>query len=58
MVGVAVGVLGSILLFLSQLVSAPVIHKRATGKERHSLQFRSKKERGLLEEHGESIICI
>jgi len=58
MAGVAVGVLGSILLFLRQQVSAPVIHERATGKERHSLQFRSEKERGLLEVHGERIVYI
>ena len=58
MVGVAVGVLSSIFLFLRRLVAAPVIHERATGKEWHSLQFRTAVERGLLEAHGDRIVYV
>ena len=58
MVGVAVGVLGSIFLFLHRLVGAPVIHERATGKELHSLQFRTAEERSLLDTHGDRIVYV
>ena len=58
MVGVAVGVLSSIFLFLHRLVGAPVIHERATGKEFHSLQFRTAEEYGLLETHGDRIVYV
>lgn len=58
MVGVAVGVVGSILLFLRGLVRAPVVHDRATGRERRSLNFRTGEERGLLDKHGDRIVYV
>jgi len=58
MVGVAVGVLGSVLLFLRGLVRAPVIHERATGREHRSLNFRTEDERRLLDEHGDRIVYL
>jgi SulP family sulfate permease len=58
MVGVAVGVLGSVLLFLRQLVNAPIIHERATGKELRSLHFRPRAEYELLQAYGERIVYI
>lgn len=58
MVGVAVGVLGSVFLFLLVQVRARVIHERATGRERRSLQYRTEEERALLDEHGERIVYV
>lgn len=56
--GVAVGVLGSVALFLQRLVGAPVIHNRTTGKYHRSLQFRTEKESELLETHGDRIVYV
>ncbi len=58
MVGVAVGVLGSVFLFLLVQVKARVIHERATGRERRSLRYRTEEERALLDEHGERIVYV
>jgi len=55
MVGVAVGVLGSVFLFLLGQVRARVIHERANAKERRSLRYRTQEERALLDEHGDRI---
>ena len=57
-VGVAVGVLGSVFLFLLVQVRARVIHERATGRERRSLRYRTEEERALLDEHGERIVYV
>jgi SulP family sulfate permease len=56
MVGVAVGVVSSVFLFLRVQVRARVIHERATGRERHSLHYRCEEERKLLDEHGDRIL--
>ncbi len=58
MVGVAVGVLGSVFLFLLVQVRARVIHERATGRERRSLRYRTEEERALLDEHGDRIVYV
>lgn len=56
--GVAVGVLGSILLFLRRLAAAPVIHERTAGRDVRSLQFRTAEESALLEAHGDRIVYV
>lgn len=56
--GVVVGVVGAVLLFVRRQVIAPIIHERVTGKERHSLCYRTEKERRLLDEHGDRIVYI
>ena len=56
--GVAVGVLGSVALFLQRLVSAPVVHNRTSGKYLRSLQFRTEEESELLETHGDRIVYV
>jgi sulfate permease, SulP family len=56
--GVAVGVLGSVALFLRRLVTAPVIHNRTTGKHHRSLQYRTEEESELLETHGDRIVFV
>lgn len=58
MVGVGVGVLGSVLLFVHRHANAPLVHDRLTGKDHHSLLYRSEEERELLEKHGDSIVYI
>ena len=55
---VAIGVLGSTVLFLRGLVGARVIHERATGTERRSLQLRIQEEARLLDTHGERIVYV
>ena len=56
--GVVVGVVGAALLFVRRQVIAPIIHDRATGKERRSLYYRTEEERLLLDEHGDRIVYI
>lgn len=58
MVGVGVGVVGSVLLFVRRQVNAPLIHERLTGKEHHSLLYRTEYERGILDKHGDSIVYV
>jgi len=58
MVGVAVGVAGSVFLFLRGLAGARVLHQRATGKERRSLHYRTEEERELLDRHGHRIVYL
>jgi SulP family sulfate permease len=56
--GVAVGIAGTLLLFVRQQSGARVIHTRATGKTYHSLLHRSEEERALLERHGDHIVYV
>lgn len=58
MVGVGVGVVGSVLLFVHRHANAPLVHDRLTGKDHHSLLYRSEEERELLDKHGDSIVYI
>ncbi len=58
MVGVAVGVLGSVFMFLLVHVRARVIHERATGRERRSLHYRTEEQRLLLDQHGERLVYV
>ena len=56
LVGLVVGVVGSVLLFIRGLLLQPVLHDRASGKERRSLKERSGEERLLLDEYGDRIV--
>ena len=56
--GVGVGLVGSVLLFVRSHVNAPLVHTRLTGKENHSLLFRSAEERALLDQHGDTIVYL
>jgi SulP family sulfate permease len=58
MVGVAVGVVGTVLLFVRRQAGARVIHEQSTGKEHHSLLYRTEEERGLLDRHGDRIVYV
>jgi sulfate permease, SulP family len=58
MVGVAVGVVGTVLLFVRRQAGAPVVHEHSTGKEHRSLLYRTVEERGLLDKHGDRIVYI
>lgn len=58
MVGVGVGVVGSVLLFVRSHVNAPLVHDRLTAKDHHSLLYRTEEERELLDKHGDSIVYI
>lgn len=57
-IGVGVGVLGAMLLFIRGQIRAPMIHERSTGRERRSLRLRSDEEHALLNEHGDRIVYI
>lgn len=56
LVGLIVGVVGSVLLFIRGLLLQPVLHDLASGKERRSLKERSGEERLLLDEYGDRIV--
>ncbi len=56
LVGLVVGVVGSVLLFIRGQLMQPVLHDRASGKERHSLKERSGEERLLLDDNGDRIV--
>ncbi len=58
LVGVAVGVVGSVLLFVLAQLRLPVIHERSTGRTRRSLKARDELERRLLDEHGDRIVYV
>ena len=58
MAGVGAGMVGSVLLFVRQQASGRVIHEQSTGKEHHSLLYRTEDERSLLNEHGDRIVYI
>lgn len=53
---VGVGVLISILLFVSRQTRSPIVHRRVTAKEHHSVCARSNEALELLERHGDAII--
>ena len=57
-VGVGVGALGAMLLFLRDQIRADMIHTRSTGRELRSLRLRSKEDHALLDEHGGRIIYL
>lgn len=57
-IGVFVGVAGTLLLFVRQQSGARVIHARSTGKTQHSLLRRSEEEIRLLEQHGDRIVYV
>jgi SulP family sulfate permease len=57
-IGVGVGTLGAMLLFIRGQIRVPVIHERSTGRERRSLRLRSDDEHALLDEHGDRIVYI
>ena len=53
---VGVGVLISILLFVSRQTRSPIVHRRVTAKEHHSVCARSNEALEILERHGDAII--
>ena len=53
---VGVGVLISILLFVSRQTKNPIVHRRITAKEHHSFSARSNEALQLLEQYGEAIV--
>ena len=58
LVGLGVGLAGSVLLYIRSQVRVPVLHDRASGRNHRSLQDRSDEENQLLNEHGERIIYV
>ncbi|MGB5832988.1 MAG: cyclic nucleotide-binding domain-containing protein, partial [Thiohalocapsa sp.] len=57
-IGVGVGALGAMLLFISSQIRAPTIHARSDGRDLRSLRLRSKEAHALLDQHGERIIYL
>ncbi|NEX19462.1 SLC26A/SulP transporter family protein [Thiorhodococcus mannitoliphagus] len=57
-IGVGVGALGAMVLFLRDQIRAHTIHTRSTGRELRSLRLRSKEDHALLDEHGDRIVYI
>ncbi|MGD9603972.1 MAG: SLC26A/SulP transporter family protein [Gammaproteobacteria bacterium] len=53
---IAVGVAIAIVLFLRAQVRAPVIHRRSTGADIHSVRARTRQERRLLDAEGARIV--
>ena len=53
---VGVGVLISILLFVSRQTRSPIVHRRITAKEHHSFCARSNEALGIIEAHGDEIV--
>ncbi len=58
LVGVGVGAIGAMLLFIRSQVRAPTIHARGDGRSLRSLRLRSAEEHVLLDQHGERIIYL
>jgi SulP family sulfate permease len=56
--GLVVGVVGSVFLFIRGQLLLPVLHERASGRERRSLKERSEEERLLLDENGDRIVYV
>jgi SulP family sulfate permease len=56
--GLVVGVMGSALLFIRGQLSLPVLHDRASGKQRHSLKERGEDERLLLDANSNRIVYV
>ncbi len=57
-IGVGIGALGAVLLFVRGQIRAPMIHARGTGVEHRSLRPRSEAEHALLDAHGARIVYI
>lgn len=57
-IGVGIGTLGAVLLFVRGQIRAPMIHDRGTGIEHRSLRPRNEVEHALLDAHGERIVYI
>ncbi|RME33159.1 MAG: STAS domain-containing protein [Gammaproteobacteria bacterium] len=53
-VGLGVGI--AVLLFVAEQVRSPVIHRRTTAADRHSVRVRPGEHYELLERHGEDIV--
>ena len=58
LVGLGVGLAGSVLLYIHGQVRIPVLHDRASGRNHRSLHDRSNIENQLLNEHGERIVYV
>ena len=56
--GLGVGLIGSMLLYIRGQIRVPVLHDRATGKDRRSLQQRTLAENRLLDDYGDRIIYL
>ena len=53
---VGIGVLISILLFVSRQTQSPIVHRRITAKEHHSFCARSNEALALLDKYGEAVV--
>lgn len=53
---VGAGVVITIILFIRSQAQVPVIHRRSSCAQRHSVRLRTVAERELLEQHGERIV--
>jgi len=53
---VGVGVLFSILLFISMQIKIPIVHRKVNAKEHHSVLQRTEEERSILDRYGEMIM--
>ncbi len=56
--GVAVGLVGSVLLFMRTQWQLPFVHERATGCQRRSLRRRGEDDIELLDQHGDRIVYL
>jgi SulP family sulfate permease len=56
MIAVGVGVAIAIVLFIREEIKSPVVHRRSTAKQTHSIRQRTADERELLDRHGDRII--
>lgn len=56
MVAVGVGVAIAVVLFVREQVRAPVVHRRSTATETHSVRTRPEEPRRQLDTHGERIV--
>jgi len=57
-IGVGVGAIGAMLLFVRSQVRAPTIHARGDGRSLRSLRLRSTEDHALLDQHGDRIIYL
>ncbi len=57
-IGVGVGALGAMLLFVRGQIRAPTIHARGSGRELRSLRLRNDEEHALLDQHGDRIVYV
>lgn len=56
MTAVGAGVAIAVVFFVRAQMQAPVIHRRSTARERHSLHVRTHDERALLDQQGDRIV--